>query len=55
MINNNQPEPIKNEDRIYISPYSPDPLFDIPYAGISYPNPQYKKRRDNLRAILNEE
>lgn len=37
---------IGNEDKFYASPEPPDPIFDIPFAGISYPNPLYMKRRD---------
>lgn len=37
---------IKNEDRYYINLDPPDPLFDITFAGITYPNPSYFKRRD---------
>ena len=41
------PDEIKNEDRYFINTQPPDPIFDIPFAGISYPNPRYMKRRDS--------
>ena len=43
---------IKNEDRYFINTEPPDPIFDIPFAGISYPNPRYMKRRDVSMQLL---
>ena len=40
-------EPYKrNEDCFFVSDREPSPIFDVRFAGISYPNPQYVKRRD---------
>lgn len=46
------PDEIKNEDRYFINTQPPDPIFDIPFAGISYPNPRYMKRRDSSMKLL---
>lgn len=35
-----------NEDRYFINNRPENPIFDVRYAGISYPNPGYVKRRD---------
>ena len=35
-----------NEDRYFINNRPENPIFDVRFAGISYPNPGYVKRRD---------
>ena len=42
----------RNEDIIYIGQYPQDKLFDVHFAGVSYPDPQYKKRRDTASDVL---
>lgn len=42
----------KNEDIIYIGRYPQDRLFDVHFAGVSYPDPQYRKRRDEPHDML---
>ena len=42
----------RNEDIIYIGAYPQDKLFDVSFAGVSYPDPQYLKRRDEPRDML---
>ena len=42
----------RNEDIIYIGAYPQDKLFDVFFAGVSYPDPQYLKRRDEPRDML---
>lgn len=37
---------IANEDRFFINVADPNPIFDIRFAGISYPNNHYFKRRE---------
>ena len=41
----------EREDRYFINDRPEDPAFDIRYAGISYPNPGYVKRRDRAMNV----
>ncbi len=42
----------RNEDIIYIGQDPPSEFFDVLFGGVSYPDPQYRKRRDFPRNLL---
>lgn len=42
----------RNEEIVYIGAYPQEHVFDVHFAGVSYPDPQYIKRRDEPRDML---